>query len=131
MPEIFGIQKLFSDLPRKRLGVFRKLGTFQLGFSNLGDDDIIFKHEKLGDIILTGIYRTDNVKGYTTYYREPYYIPKNPRTAKQQAQRQKYAAGVAAWQNLTNEQKAIYNKRAKGRRYSGYHLFLKEYLLSN
>ena len=142
MPEVEGINKLLSIVPRKRFGRFTLYGSSMYGFSVYGESDLflpisdygysVFGYNKYGDIILlSGIYRTDNVTGKTKCYREPYYIPKNPRSEAQQAQRQKYANGVVAWQALTEEEKEIYNKRAKHKKYSGYHLFLKEYLLSN
>ena len=130
MPEVQGIEKLFSDIPKKRFGKFNQLGMVHLGFSNLGDEDIYFAPEGRTPILLSGIYRTDNVTGETKYYREPYYITRNPRSYEQQANRQKYADGVAAWQALTSDEKNQYNIRAKGKRMSGYNLFLKEYMLS-
>lgn len=42
----------------------------------------------------------------------------------------KYAAGIAAWQALTPEQKAVYNERANGKRLTGNNIFIKEYMLS-
>jgi len=142
MPEIFGMQKLLSFIPKKRFGRFRIYGTGQFGYSVYGEEDIICfpdrykasgqnRKDPLAPINFSGIYRTDNVSGYTRYYREPYYITKNPRTIPQQANRQIYADGVAAWQALTENEKATYNIRAKGKKYSGYNLYLKEYLLSH
>ena len=141
MPEVEGIDKLLSMIPKKRFGVFSKWGMSQMGFTNFGDDDVYsiltclgvaaFGVDKFADfILLSGIYRTDNVTGEVKYYREPYYITRNPRTDEQQTNRQKYADGVAAWQALTSDEKNQYNIRAKGKRMSGYNLFLKEYMLS-
>ena len=42
--------------------------------------------------------------------------------------RKKFALAVAAWQNLTPEQKALYNKRAVGRYMSGYNVFISKFL---
>jgi len=42
--------------------------------------------------------------------------------------RSKFADAIVAWQNLTTEQKAVYNKRAIGRHKSGYNLFIKEFM---
>jgi hypothetical protein len=142
MPEIKGIEKLFSVTPKKRFGLFNQFGTSQFGFSNYGEEDIYFIRAPygvatfgdslFGDVILlSGIYRTDNVTGKTKFYRQPYYITKNPRYAAQQANRQKYADGVLVWQGLTDAQKLIYNIKAEGKRMSGYNLFLKKYLLSH
>jgi len=131
MSEILGIEKLFSVVPKKRFGRFNQFGTSQFGLSNFGDEDIYLVRPPKNPILLSGIYRAINLSGKTRYFREGYYITKNPRTAPQQANRQKYADGVLAWQNLTNEQKAVYNLRARFKGFSGYNLFLKEYLLSN
>ena len=142
MPEVEGIDKLLSNVPRKRFGKFNQYGTLQYGFSHYGDDDIFLCLTGYGDstygidhygniLSLSGIYRTDNVTGKTKYYCEPYYIPKNPNSPDQQVQRQKYADGVLAWQDLTQFQKNVYNQRAKFLDMSGYNLYLKEYLLSH
>lgn len=142
MPEVTGIDKLFSVIPKKRFGLFNQYATSQFGFSVYGEEDIclgeaFFGYAEYGVVdfgdgrILSGIYRTDNVTGKTKSYREPYYITKNPRTEAQQAWRQVYADSIVAWQNLTNSQKDVYNQRAKYKPYSGYNLFQKEYLLSH
>lgn len=131
MPEVTGIDKLFCAIPRKRFSKFRLFGTSQPGFTRYGEEDIYFAPPGRSPILLSGIYRTDNVTGTTKVYREPFYITKNPRTVPQQANRQKYADAILAWQGLTNEQKQVYNKRAIGKGMSGYNLFLKEYLLSD
>lgn len=142
MPEIQGIDKLFSVLPAKRFGLFNQFGSSQFGFSVYGLEDIFVYFTEYGNTVfgidpyanilcLSGIYRRDNVTGEIKYYREPYYITKNPRTVPQQANRAKFAAAVLAWQNLTDEQKIPYNKKSKGKYMSGYNVFLKEYLSSH
>ncbi len=142
MPEVVGIDKLLSVFPKKRFGLYRRFGTSQFAHSNYGEDDVYFVRTDYGvasfgidifaDIILlSGIYRTDNVTGITRFYREPFYITKNPRYGPQQANRAKMTAAVLAWKALTQEQKNQYNKNAIGKRMSGYNLFLKEYLLSH
>jgi len=78
-----------------------------------------------------GIYQIRSLDGKQIQVKMKYYHPTNPQTESQQANRQKYADGVTAWQGLTNEQKEVYNERAKHNKLSGYNLFLKEYLLSN
>lgn len=78
-----------------------------------------------------GIYRLWTRYPPQRIIKNEYYFPTNRQTVPQQANRQKYADGVAAWQTLTDEQKDVYNKRAEYKKFSGYNLFLKEYLLSN
>lgn len=77
-----------------------------------------------------GIYQIRTRGGHRTHVQMIHYKPTNPQTETQQANRQKYADGVAAWQSLTDEQKSVYNSKAKSKRMSGYNLFLREYLLS-
>jgi len=142
MPEVYGIEKLLSVVPKKRFGRPCQYGTSQYGFSHYGDSDIVFIGSGYGDrvygvfdyadfLLLSGIYRTDNVTGKTRYYREPYYFPKNPRSDPQQAQRGLVISGAAAWQALTSEQKQAFNARAQGKHLTGYNLFLREYILSH
>jgi len=142
MPEVQGIEKLFSAAPKKRFGNFNQFGTSQFGHSAFGEEDIYFYFTEYGNtrfgideyaniFLLSGIYRSDNVTGKTRHYREPYYITKNPRYENQQANRQKMADGVLAWQALTPAEKMVYNVKAVRKRMSGYNLFLKEYLLSH
>lgn len=142
MSEVFNLDKLFSIRPTRRFGVFSKFGTSQFGFTNYSDDDIIFQKDGFGDVvfgishfadikIFSGIYRGDPRTGRVKTIRNRYYITKNPRTEAQQANRQKYADGIVAWQDLTSGQKAVYNQRAYAKEMSGYNLFLKEYLLSH
>jgi len=135
-------EKLLSHEAAKRLGKHRFYGQSMYAFSEYGEQEIYIRvakgppikylSDKAGNPIdFAGIYRRDNVTGKVIHYREAYYIPKNPRTEKQQAQRAKYAAGIIVWQSLTEEQKAVYNERAKRKKISGYNLFIKEYLLSH
>lgn len=141
MPEIEGIEKLFSFVPRKKFGQFNQYGTIQYGWSHYGDGPIYmiidkgppvqyFLDNAGNPLDFCGIYRTDNVSGYTRYYREPYYITRNPRSPDQQANRQKFADAMNTWQALTPEEKLIYYQRAKGKKLLGHNLFLREYLLS-
>lgn len=80
---------------------------------------------------LGGIYRLTPIKGELVNQRLPYYEPTNPQTEEQQAWRAKLADAVAEWQSLTSEEKADYNEKAKGKRMSGYNLFIREFLLSD
>jgi len=49
-------------------------------------------------------------------------------TEAQQERREKFADAVAGWQNLTAEQKLLYNKRSIGKHMSGYNLYIKEFM---
>ena len=131
MPEVEGVEKLLSILPSKRFGKHRCYGRGMYAFSDYGADEIVCFPDRDEPVEFSGIYRRDNVTGKVKHYREPYMIPYNRRTEAQQAQRQKYADGVAAWKVLTQEEKNQYNIKAKGKHMSGYNLFLREYLLSH
>jgi hypothetical protein len=124
-------EKIFCDHIRKKFGRHRFFGSAIFGDSSFGDDDVFFVNSKQESFIFTGIYQTRRNNGKQFSALLNYYVPKNPRTVLQQANRQKYANGILAWQAFTNNDKKIYNKKACKNKMSGYNLFLKTYLLSN
>lgn len=65
------------------------------------------------------------------YVRMRFYRPSNPRTELQQAGRMKFQQAVAAWQEMSDAQRAPYKARAvrKGRR--GRNLFIQEFMLQS
>lgn len=77
-----------------------------------------------------GIYRVRVILGKSTQEKMDFYIPANPQTPGQQNWRAKLRAAVIAWLALTDEQKEVYNKKAKYKDYSGYNLYISEFLLS-
>ena len=77
-----------------------------------------------------GIYQRRHNKGKVVYAKMKFYIPSNPRTVPQQNWRAVFGAGMTAWGNLTNEQKEVYNERAKSLHLHGVNLFMREYLKS-
>ena len=78
-----------------------------------------------------GIYRVRHRWGKVIQEKMPFYFPTNPQLPDQQNWRGIFANAVAGWQGLTDQQKAVYNKRAKYKNFSGYNLYINEYLLSN
>jgi hypothetical protein len=78
-----------------------------------------------------GIYQMRHTKKGKQVIKMKFYAPTNPRTQKQQANRQKFAAAMAEWQNLTREEKQAYNIRAKKVRKFGWGLFIREYYQSH
>lgn len=80
---------------------------------------------------LFGIWQMRMTKRGKVPIRMKFYTPTNPRTVPQQANRQKFADAMAAWQELTDEQKDAYNVRAKKRGWFGRNLFIREYYQSN
>ena len=135
MPIVTGVQKLFSVDARKIFGRHRHYGRAMLGWSSYGDDDIVVSIKAtpttVVDHIFSGIYSLKHLNNKRQLARNEYYSPYNPRTVPQQANRQKVADATILWQALTDEQKLVYNNRAKGNNYSGYNLFIKEYNLSH
>jgi len=78
-----------------------------------------------------GIYQVRSRFGKQVVVKQEYYNPTNPQSVPQQANRQKLTDAVAAWQGLTNNQKEIYNERARYKPFSGYNLYIREYILSH
>ena len=78
-----------------------------------------------------GIYQVRTRFGKQVVVKEKHYVPTNPQTEPQQAWRGTFAAAVTSWQGLTPEQKDVYNEKARYKNYSGYNLYLREYLLSH
>jgi len=56
-------------------------------------------------------------------------VPANPDTVGQQAQRASFAAAISSWKALPDGSKARWTVRAWGVATSGYHLYVKNYLL--
>lgn len=79
-------------------------------------------------VLESGIYQMRRHAGGRTCTRIDFYDYVITHTEPQQTNREKFAAGVAAWQALTAEQKIPYNKRAIGKHMSGYNLFISEYM---
>jgi len=73
-----------------------------------------------------GIYQLRKCKEGKISIKMKFYTPANPQTQSQQDNRQKLSDAVAAYQILTDEQKAVYHKRAIGMRMSGYNLYIRE-----
>lgn len=133
--------RLFSVKARKRLGKFNQYGQQQYGFSNYGTEDVKIywardedgnpiETEELPATVVNGVYKSEKIGGKRVTTRYDLYITRNPRTEAQQENRAKMTAAVEAWQALTDEQKEPYRTRASRRNFSGYNLFLREYMLT-
>jgi hypothetical protein len=131
MAQLKALESLLSLSARKRVGQISVYGRKIYGLSRYGQEESKIRIEEDDPIILSGIFRERIIFGKRYRERLPYYVPKNPQTESQQANRQKIADGVLAWQALTDNEKSVYNKKTIGRKLSGYNLFLKEYLKSN
>ncbi|MCD6131919.1 MAG: hypothetical protein J7J61_07450 [Candidatus Hydrothermae bacterium] len=107
-------------LVQKKFGYPNGLGDTWLGISHLGHEDPY-----------AGIYQRNHKNGHQICTRSRFYQQWKPRTPNQIAAAQKFAAGMAEWKNLTDEEKKQYNERAKKYRIEGVNLFMREYMLSN
>jgi hypothetical protein len=77
---------------------------------------------------LRGIYQKRKGKAGVINVKMKFYAPYNPNSEAQQYWRNKLREAVRAWQNLTSEQKKLYNIRGSKRGRRGYNLFISEYL---
>ena len=78
-----------------------------------------------------GIYQMRMTKRGKVPIKMKFYVPTNPRTPAQQANRQKFADAQAAWMALTLPEKLVYTTRAKRRFMFGWGLFIREYYQEN
>lgn len=78
-----------------------------------------------------GIYQMRMHKDGKKPIRMKFYEPTNPQTEDQQANRNKFADAMAAWQALTSEEKAPYYTQAKRVQMLGHNLYIKRYMLEN
>ena len=111
-PQAHQVRKMYG--PNGHLGN-NKIGYFALGLENPD----------------AGTYRVDNPGGKQKTIRNKFYMQNKPRTANQNAAVQNFTDGMAAWKDLTDEEKELYNERAKTFRIEGVNLFMREYMLSN
>ena len=74
------------------------------------------------------IYRQQPTPSGRITIREKYYVPTNPRTVLQQANRALFAEAVDAWQSLDYEQEIYWNKLRYPEHMSGYNRFLRNYM---
>ena len=127
---------------RKKLGKATAYGKKIYAQICYGEEEIIFGYNVFGqrnfgdfkypgENPCYGVYRTTKGADGKITIKQKFYIPSNPKTEIQQANRSKFADAVAGWQGLTTEQKAEYNKRVAHKNFSGYNLYISEYLSSH
>lgn len=78
--------------------------------------------EAHGVIFRQYVYFDDNNNPHTGTFISNYFPASNPRTEPQQANRTKFAGCVSSWQSLPAEEKKEWNRRARGKRMSGFNL---------
>lgn len=102
--------------------------TFLLG---MGVSKKLGKPSMPDPLNVFGIWQMRMTKRGKVPIKMRFYTPSNPQTEAQQANRQKFADAMSAWQALTDEQKETYNVRARKRQMFGRNLFIKEYYQAN
>ena len=131
MAEVTATERLNDFGLVGKLGKATEYGEKIFGQGYYGEEEITGLTGTWLEISKWGIYQRRHNQGKVIYSKMKFYTPTNPRTASQTTQRNKFTAGMTAWANLTNEQKTIYNERAKARHLHGVNLYLREYLKSN
>jgi len=111
---------LYSFTARGKVGIPNGLGRDLLGVSFLG-----YRDDR------AAIYQNRTKQSGHAIVAMRHWIPKNPRTESQQANRNKFGDAMSAWQSLTDQEKLSYTKRGKSRGMFGHNLFIREYMLSN
>ena len=108
-----------SIRPRKRLGHPTYYGRGTYGVTHYG-----VRNERYG------IYQQRHCSDGLRTVKMRFYWPHYSQSEAIVASRNKFAAAIAAWQLLTTEQKAVYNRRAIGKHKSGYNIYISEYMKS-
>lgn len=111
----------------------KKLGWCQSIRKKLNRDVTVYPlHPALGagwkPTLYAGVYRMYPFGSEHICIREPFYEPSCQTQPNKIISQNKFAAAILAWQGLTLLQKQVYNKRAVGRNFSGYNLFIRDYM---
>lgn len=65
--------------------------------------------------------------GHHDLQRRAYVIPTDYKTAQQIACRQRLAAATLAWQQLTDEEKTAWRRKARHQKATGFNLFIRDH----
>ena len=120
--------RLLETGARRALEGLIIVSPFLMGFGMSGKLGETGESDPLG---VKGIYQMRMTKKGKVPIKMKFYVPFNPRSVPQQANRQKFADAVSAWGSLTEEEKSVYNVRAKKRMMFGWGLFIREYYQNN
>ena len=101
---------------------------FLLGYGVAGK---LGRPDKPDPLNVHGIWQMRLTKRGKRPVKMRFYRPTNPRTPAQQANRQKFADAMAAWQALTPAQRQEYTAEAKKQNMFGWGLFIRRYYQSN
>lgn len=120
MALIVPVEELKSIAIRRKFSKPNQYGEGIYGISNYG-------HEQDA----AGIYQVRTRFQHRANVKEKFYEPAVQNQPNKVARQIVFAAAVAAWQSLTEEQKIQYNIKSKGKHMSAYNVFLREYLFSH
>ena len=135
-------ERFFDFAARGVFGRAFELGEKVLGQGLLGEEEVEALYNGYGvgehgyreygsQNLRWGVYQKRSECGRSFSVRTRFHVPKNPRTETQQNWRAVFIAAMAAWKLLTDEQKSVYNERAKRFKIHGVNLFVREWLNSN
>lgn len=109
--------RLFSVTTQKKFGLPNGLGFITCGVSVLGDENE-----------MAGIYRERRINGKKIIDRMRHYVPTNNQRANQQIWRVYFASVLLSWQNLSQSEKDIWNKKSFPIHMTGYNRYLSYHL---
>lgn len=153
MVSVNPIDTLLGMQVRKKVGRATQYGRSIRGYLHYGEEQPVLGpgqygvaspgKERYGQVQMPwGVYRVrhvrekffeagDKERGEQYIQKNEFYIPANPQSVPQQTNRAKYAAAIVGWQGLTSSQKDVYNKKAEGKKMSGFNIYIREHMLSN
>lgn len=120
MPVVNAFEHFNSLQARKRFSLPNKYGRIIYGWSEYGLEDD-----------LAGVYQIKSTPKGQVVSRENFYWPKNPQKPAQQAWRAVFKQGFDAWKALSESEKDEYRKEARKYHFSGFNLFMKNWLNSH
>lgn len=112
-------EQFYSHTVSRKFGFPHGYGSCMFGVSRYGYDDI-----------RAGIYRRQPSKKGQIFVKNKFYWPVDTITPERLIVRDKLRQGVLAWQALSPEEKAYYNKLQYPTHMSGYNRFLSLWLNS-
>jgi hypothetical protein len=117
------MQELDLITPLKVFSLTGRVGT------GAGTARAAVGYSKAGDLFFaSGIYQNRLTKKGKISTRTGFYTYVPGSTAPQLARRSVFSDGMSAWMSLTDEEKLVYDKRARRVHMFGANLFMKEYL---
>jgi hypothetical protein len=135
-------EKIFSNTPRQKIGIPSYFGERIFGQSHFGQEYMELSQHQFGqkrfglsfygdNLTFDGVFHSRHRPAGLIYVREKYYWPKPARNEAQNISRNKFADAVTAYQALSTSQKAGYKLQCRYKKFTGYNLFLSEYLKSH